>query len=55
MRIHDQKRLARLCNEAIHERNQEKIRKLLDEILQLLAARQNGLTGKGPEPVPRRS
>ena len=54
MRLYDPKRLARLCNKAIHERNQARIRRLLNEILELLAARQNGLLEKGPQAIPRR-
>jgi hypothetical protein len=47
MRIYDQKRLARLCNKAIHERNQEKIRKLLDEILETSGRTSEQANGKG--------
>jgi hypothetical protein len=50
-----QRRLARLCDKAIHERDQDKVKKLVDEILQLLAENQNDSTRRGPELVPKPS
>jgi hypothetical protein len=47
----DKSRLARLCDWAIHERDQDKVKKLLDEILSLLAENQNDSTRRGPELV----
>ena len=44
-----QRRLARLFDKAIHERDQDKVKKLLDEIFRLLAENQNGSTSRGPE------
>jgi hypothetical protein len=50
-----QRRLARLCDKAIHERDQDKLKELLDEILRLLAANQNDSTRRGPELVPNQA
>jgi hypothetical protein len=48
-----QRRLTRLCDKAIHERDQDKLKKLLDEILRLLAEIQNDSTRRGPELAPQ--
>ncbi len=47
----DQRRLVRLCDQAIYERDQFKVKRLLDEILQLLAANQKGQPERGPKLV----
>ena len=47
----DQRRLVRLCDQAIYERDQFKVKRLLDEILRLLAANQKGQPERGPKLV----
>jgi len=49
----DKSRLARLCDWAIHERDQDRVKRLLDEILSLLAENQNDSTRTGPVVVPK--